>query len=288
MNMNGIIIINKELGYTSRDIVNIVSKELGTKKVGHTGTLDPMASGVLVLCVGNALKVCEMLTNHDKEYIAGITLGIETDTLDLEGNVISTKDVDIDKEVIMDVVNSFKGTYMQEVPKYSAVKVNGKKLYEYARKNIFVELPKKEVTIDEISVIDDIVYDAGKVHFTIKCKVSKGTYIRSLVRDIGIKLGVPSVMSSLIRTKLGKFDIEDAVNLDDIKNGSYKLLNVMDAFPDILRIKVSDDIAFKVKNGVVLDKFFDEEMAFILDKDGNLLAIYHNVLDKSRVYKMFV
>ena len=118
--MNGILIINKDLGYTSRDIVNIVSKQLNTKKVGHTGTLDPMASGVLVLCVGNALKLCEMLTNHDKEYVAGITLGIETDTLDMEGKVLSTDNVDIDKSKIIDVVNSFKGSYMQEVPKYSA------------------------------------------------------------------------------------------------------------------------------------------------------------------------
>ena len=119
--MNGILIVNKETGYTSRDVVNIVSKVLGTKKVGHTGTLDPMASGVLVLCVGNALKLCEMLTNHDKEYIAGITLGIETDTLDMEGTVLSTEIVDIDKNKIIDAVNSFKGSYMQEVPKYSAV-----------------------------------------------------------------------------------------------------------------------------------------------------------------------
>ena len=137
--MDGILIINKPLGYTSRDIVNIVSKELGTKKVGHTGTLDPMASGVLVLCVGKALKLCEMLTNHDKEYIAGITLGIETDTLDMEGNVLSTKIVDIEQNKIIETVNSFKGSYMQEVPKYSAVKVKGKKLYEYARKNITIK-----------------------------------------------------------------------------------------------------------------------------------------------------
>ena len=118
--MNGILVVNKPLGYTSRDIVNIISKTLGTKKVGHTGTLDPMASGVLVLCIGNGLKLCEMLTNHDKDYIAGVTLGIETDTLDMEGTVLSTKTVDVDKNKIIDVVNSFKGSYMQEVPKYSA------------------------------------------------------------------------------------------------------------------------------------------------------------------------
>jgi len=288
MDMNGILIVNKDLGYTSRDVVNIVGKQLHTKKIGHTGTLDPMASGVLVLCVGNALKVCELLTNHDKEYIAGVTLGIETDTLDLEGKVISTENVDISEDKIRDVVTSFVGTYLQEVPKYSAVKVNGKKLYEYARKNISVDLPKKEVTIQEIEIIDDIIYDNGKIHFKIKCIVSKGTYIRSLVRDIGTRLGCPSVMNSLIRTKLGIFDIENAISLDDIKNDNYKLLNIIDVFPDIPKIKVDDYTAFKIKNGVILDKFFDDEMAFILDKDDNLLALYHNILDKSRVYKMFV
>ena len=218
--MNGILIVNKETGYTSRDVVNIVSKVLGTKKVGHTGTLDPMASGVLVLCVGNALKLCEMLTNHDKEYIAGITLGIETDTLDMEGTILSTEIVDIDKNKIIDVVNSFKGSYMQEVPKYSAVKVNGKKLYEYARNGIDVVLPSKMVNIENIEIIDDIVYEDGKVYFKIRTTVSKGTYIRSLVRDIGAKLGVPAVMNSLVRNRLGEFDIKDVYSIDDIREGN--------------------------------------------------------------------
>ena len=179
--MNGILVVNKDLGYTSRDVVNIVCKELGTKKVGHTGTLDPNATGVLVLCVGNALKLCEMLTNHDKEYIAGITLGIETDTLDMDGTIIKEENVLIDKDKIVDAVNSFKGSYMQEVPKYSAVKVNGRKLYDYARNNIDVKLPSKMVDIYDIQIIDDIKYDNGKINFLIKTNVSKGTYIRSLV-----------------------------------------------------------------------------------------------------------
>ena len=286
--MNGILVINKELGYTSRDVVNIVSKELGTKKVGHTGTLDPMATGVLVLCVGNALKLCEMLTNHDKEYIAGITLGIETDTLDMEGNVLLTESVDIDKNTIIDVVNSFKGTYMQQVPKYSAVKVNGKKLYEYARKNIDVELPSKEVNISNIEIIDNITYDDGKVYFKIKTTVSKGTYIRSLVRDIGAKLGVPAVMNSLVRTRLGDFDIDDAFLIDDIKNNSFKVISILEAIPTMKRIVVDDDVAFKIRNGVILEPFFDEDRAFILDKQNNLIAIYENKDNKARVYKMFI
>lgn len=285
--MNGILVVNKDLGYTSRDVVNIVCKELGTKKVGHTGTLDPNATGVLVLCVGNALKLCEMLTNHDKEYIAGITLGIETDTLDIDGTIIKDENVMIDKDKIIDVVNSFKGSYMQEVPKYSAVKVNGRKLYDYARNNIDVKLPSKMVDIYDIEIIDDIIYEEGKVYFKIKTTVSKGTYIRSLVRDIGLKLGVPSVMNSLVRTRLGEFNISDAVSIEDIKNGDFKLISIMDSMSDIPRINVDDKMAFKIKNGVILDKFFDGDMAFILDKADNLLAIYENYEDKARVYKMF-
>ena len=288
MEKDGILVINKDLGYTSRDVVNIVSKKLNTKKVGHTGTLDPMASGVLVLCIGNALKLCEMLTNHDKEYIAGITLGIETDTLDMEGKVLSTEDVDIDENVIRDVVASFKGSYMQEVPKYSAVKVNGKKLYEYARNNIDVKLPSKMVNIYDIEIIDDIGYKDGKVYFKIKTTVSKGTYIRSLVRDIGNKLGVPSVMNSLVRNTLGDYNIDEAYTIEDIKNDNFKLVSILDAVPNLERITVDDTMAFKIRNGVIVDSFFDSEKAFILDKGGNLIAIYENVGNKARVYKMFV
>lgn len=285
--MNGILIVNKETGYTSRDVVNIVSKVLGTKKVGHTGTLDPMASGVLVLCVGNALKLCEMLTNHDKEYIAGITLGIETDTLDMEGTVLSTEIVDIDKNKIIDAVNSFKGSYMQEVPKYSAVKVNGKKLYEYARNGIDVELPSKMVNIENIEIIDDIVYEDGKVYFKIRTTVSKGTYIRSLVRDIGAKLGVPAVMNSLVRNRLGEFDIKDAYSIDDIKEDNFELISILDAI-DIQKIMVDEKLAFKIRNGVIVDSFFEGDKAFILDNDDNLIAIYENIDGMARVYKMFV
>lgn len=285
--MNGILVINKELGYTSRDVVNIVSKHLNTKKVGHTGTLDPMASGVLVLCVGNALKLCEMLTNHDKEYIAGITLGIETDTLDMEGNILSTEVVDIDKDTIFQAVNSFIGSYMQEVPKYSSVKVNGKKLYEYARKNIDVELPAKMVNIYDIEIVDDIIYKDGKVYFKIKTTVSKGTYIRSLVRDIGNKLGLPAVMNSLVRNRLGEFNIDSSYTIEDIKNNNFKFVSILEAFPSLKRVTVDDDMAFKIKNGVIVDSFFIGDKAFILDKNDNLIAIYENFGNKARVYKMF-
>ena len=147
--MDGIIIIDKPLGYTSRDIVNIVSKKINSKKVGHTGTLDPNASGVMILCVGKALKMCELLMNHYKEYEATVILGISSDTLDLDSNATILEDtyVELNDNDIIEAVNSFKGKYLQAVPMYSSVKVNGKKLYEYARNNISVTVPKKEVDI---------------------------------------------------------------------------------------------------------------------------------------------
>lgn len=286
--LDGILVVNKPIGYTSRDVVNIVAKTLNTKKVGHTGTLDPMASGVLVVCVGKALKLCEILTDHDKDYIAGVTLGIETDTLDMEGNVLSTESVDIESQTIIDVVTSFKGSYMQEVPKFSAVKINGKKLYEYARNNIDVKLPSRNVNIFNIQVVDNIVYKNEKIEFNIKTSVSKGTYIRSLVRDIGIKLGVPAVMSSLVRERVGEFYLSDSVSIDDIKAGKFRLIPILETIPSIPKVYVNDEMAFKIRNGVILDKFFNGDKAFILDNNENLIAIYENIDGKARVYKMFI
>ncbi len=288
--MNGILVVNKPLGYTSREIVNIVSKKMGTKKIGHTGTLDPKASGVLVLCIGNALKMIQLMDDYDKEYMAEGILGMATDTLDTDKNatVLEEKNVDIKEDAIIKTIRSFKGKYRQQVPLYSAVKVNGKKLYEYARSNIPVDLPFKEVEIKDIEMVDEITYRGGKIYFKIRCTVSKGTFIRVLISDIGDRLKVPAVMNSLIRTRIGNFNIDDSYSLEDIQNGNYKLINITDAFVNIKRIMVDDDMASKISNGVILDRFFEDDMAFILDKDGNLLAIYKNVDNKSRPYKMFI
>ncbi len=285
--MNGILIINKPKGYTSRDIVNIVGKHLNTKKVGHTGTLDPMAEGVLVICIGKALKVCELLTSTTKEYLAGITLGVTTDTLDTEGMVLSTKSVDIEDQELIEKVASFKKTYLQEVPKYSAVKVNGKKLYEYARNNQEVILPKKEVTIHNIDIVSDIIRENNQIKFTIKCTVSKGTYIRSLARDIGESLKCPSLMHSLVRIKQGQFKIEDTITLEDLSKNNYKLLSICEVFPEIPTKNVDDKTLFEVKNGAPINKFVDCEQAFILNNNQELIALYQNNREEARVYKMF-
>lgn len=284
-NYNGILIVNKPSGITSRDVVNIVGKTLNTKKVGHTGTLDPMATGVLVLCLGNALKVCEIITANDKEYIAKVILGIETETLDTTSPIINTKKTNITKEEIEKVLNSFKGSYLQEVPKYSAVKINGKKLYEYAREGKEIELPKKMVTIYDIQLVSDITYYNDTTSFYIKTTVSKGTYIRSLIRDIGYKLNTYGCMDSLERTRQGIFNIDNSYTLEEIKNNNYKLLSIEESLPNIPLVQVDNKTLFKIKNGVKLKKFFDGDMAIIKDKN-KVVAIYKNDLNESKLFKM--
>lgn len=284
-NYNGILIVNKPSGITSRDVVNIVGKTLNTKKVGHTGTLDPMATGVLVLCLGNALKVCELITANDKEYIAKVILGIETETLDTTSPIINTKKTNITKEEIEKVLNSFKGSYLQEVPKYSAVKINGKKLYEYAREGKEIELPKKMVTIYDIQLVSDITYYNDTTTFYIKTTVSKGTYIRSLIRDIGYKLNTYGCMDSLERTRQGIFNIDNSNTLEEIKNNNYKLLSIEESLPNIPLVEVDNKTLFKIRNGVKLKKFFDGDMAIIKDKN-KVVAIYKNDLNESKLFKM--
>jgi tRNA pseudouridine55 synthase len=284
-NYNGILMVNKPSGITSRDVVNIVGKTLNTKKVGHTGTLDPMATGVLVLCLGNALKVCELITANDKEYIAKVILGIETETLDTTSPIINTKKTNITKEEIEKVLNSFKGSYLQEVPKYSAVKINGKKLYEYAREGKEIELPKKMVTIYDIQLISDITYYNDTTSFYIKTTVSKGTYIRSLIRDIGYKLNTYGCMDSLERTRQGIFNIDNSYTLEEIKNNNYKLLSIEKSLPNIPLVEVDNKTLFKIRNGVKLKKFFTGDMAIIKDKN-KVVAIYKNDLNESKLFKM--
>lgn len=285
--MNGILIVDKPKNHTSRDIVNIVSKELGTKKVGHTGTLDPIATGVLVLPIGNALKISELLTSESKEYIARVILGYETDTLDVTGTEIKRNLPNCSKEEIERVLSSFIGKNSQEVPMYSAVKVNGKKLYEYARSGIPVTPPTKEIEIYNLDLLDIPSYFEKTIEFTIKCKVSKGTYIRSLIRDIGYKLGTYGTMKELTRIKQGKFDIKDSYTLLNIKEGNYKLISIKDSLPNISITKVDDNLLKKIKNGQVLDRFFEDEISLIVDKDGKEIAIYRQLEDgKVKPYKM--
>ena len=285
--MNGVLVVDKGVGYTSRDVVNVVSRCFGTKKIGHTGTLDPLASGVLVLCIGKALKVSDLITSYDKEYIAKVRLGYETDTLDSEGVIVKSSDKFVSDEDIRNVLLEFVGNIKQEVPKYSAVKVNGKRLYEYARNGVDVELPIRDVCIYELELVSDIEMINGYKEFSIRCKVSKGTYIRSLVRDIGVRLGSYATMVGLRRICQGKFNIKDAYTIDDISKGNYKVMDIKDVL-DMRKVIVDRDMEFKVRNGCVLDKFFADDRVMVINEDGNLIAIYEQDKDKVRPYKVFV
>lgn len=262
--MNGIIIINKPTGYTSRDIVNIISKKLKTKKVGHTGTLDPLASGVLVITIGRYTKLGEMLTSLDKEYISEIKLGINTDTLDITGNILEKKDFDITKEDIEKVFKKFIGKYEMEVPKYSAIKINGKKLYEYARNNEDIALPIKTVEVKDLELID---YQDDIIKF--RTKVEKGTYIRSLIRDICKELNTIGTMNSLIRTKQGSFSLENAQELED----DYNLLKITDVL-NVKTYNLNDAEYQKVINGNSLILSSNEEK-LLLEYNNEEIAIYN-------------
>jgi len=277
--MNGIIIVNKEKDITSRDVVNDLVHIFHTKKIGHTGTLDPLATGVLVCTIGKYTKLNLDLTSEFKEYIAEMRLGISTDTLDITGKILNEEKVNIDEENIIKVVNSFKKEYEQEVPIYSSVKVNGRKLYDYARSGEEVELPKRMVTIKEIEVIS-----INESDIKFRCLVSKGTYIRSLIRDIASSLNTYATMTSLIRTKQGKFDIKDSFTIDDIKNNNYKILSIEEVLD--LDIVTSSDNLFKlIDNGVSID--YKSKKDYILFRyNFDDIALYKK--EKDGKYHMYI
>jgi len=211
--MNGILNILKPTGMTSHDVVSSVRKILNTKKIGHAGTLDPNVAGVLVICVGKGTKLSEYLMNGDKTYICELILGQSTDTQDSYGKVVEKRDnVHVNYEELVKILQEFKGEQLQVPPAYSAVKLNGKKLYEYARQNIIVEKPGKIVDIKELKLLK---FEGERVLMQIKC--SKGTYMRTLCNDIGERLGTLGYMGVLIRTEAKGLRIENSVTLEELK-----------------------------------------------------------------------
>lgn len=209
--MNGIINIYKEKGYTSHDVVAKLRGIMKMKKIGHTGTLDPEATGVLPVCLGNATKLCDILVEKEKEYIATACLGISTDTQDMTGRVIDKADVKVTKEELEMVLEEFTGSYDQIPPMYSAIKVGGKKLYELAREGKEVERKPRKVIIHEIELLE-----VKFPYFKIRVSCSKGTYIRTLCHDIGMKLGCLAAMAELERTKSGQFTLDTAISLSKV------------------------------------------------------------------------
>ena len=266
--MDALLIVNKGKNKTSRDVVNELNHIFNTKKIGHTGTLDPLATGVLVCLIGKYTKLVNLITSYDKEYIAEIKLGIKTDTGDITGNIISTDNSNVSVDMIKEVFANFPKVYNQEVPIYSAVKINGKKLYDYARSNIPVNLPKREVHIYSLELLS---YENNII--TFKTKVSKGTYIRSLINDLTNYLNTVGTMNNLIRTKQGYFNITDSYTIEDIKNGNYKILNIKD-FLNYPVIELPDILIKKVSNGSSITNSFNIKDKVIFTYQNQDIAIY--------------
>ncbi len=252
---NGMLLVNKEAGYTSNDVVAKLRGILKQKKIGHTGTLDPQAVGLLVVCLGNATRVVELLTGHTKEYIAVVQLGVTTDTQDMTGEILMKRDAGgITREQLTEAVKAFRGSYDQIPPMYSAVKVNGKRLYRLAREGKVIERKPRIVHIDAISVADDR-YFADRHLFTMHVRCSRGTYIRTLCNDIGERLGCGAAMGLLIRTAVGSFRLEDALTLEQIEEKrdhgtlAEAILPVEELFRDLDRVEVQAGLRKRMENG---------------------------------------
>jgi len=267
--LDGFIIVDKPDGITSHDVVSKLRKKLKIKRIGHTGTLDPIATGVLPICIGICTKASDFLVADEKIYEATIKLGVLTDTSDITGNIIEEKKVDIKELPIENVIYSFIGKQKQKPPIYSAVKVNGKKLYEYAREGKKVEIPEREIEIFDIK-LKHIDVQNNLIDITVHC--SKGTYIRSLCVDIGTKLGTIATMQSLRRIQSGIFNIDKAIKLDEI-NEATKLITLEDVFKMKKKIILKDFEILKLLNGVKLKKDLKDEIYRIYDFKNNFIGL---------------
>ena len=329
---SGMIIIHKETGYTSSDVVAKLRGILHMRKIGHTGTLDPGATGVLPVCLGNATKLCELIADRDKEYVAVCQLGVTTDTEDMSGEVLtqisreevlariaaaalsSAKDGGGEAAIssgvqeggssveafVRKTVSSFEGSYDQVPPMYSAIWVDGKRLYDLARKGITVERTPRRVTIHELELLE--IRQEDPITLTLRVRCSKGTYIRSLCRDIGEALGCGGAMASLIRTRVGQFRIEDALTLDEVSAVMHSELEkitqyiqpVDSFFPEALSVTVPDDLLKYLENGNPLaakelglpDKTRGQLRMY--DAAGRFYALYEMKGGRAKPVKMFL
>lgn len=296
---NGIINIYKEAGYTSHDVVAKLRGILKQKKIGHTGTLDPAAIGVLPVCLGSGTKLCDMLTDKSKEYRAVLQLGCETNTQDMTGTVIARQEVGVTKEQVKEAVLSFAGEYDQIPPMYSAIKVDGKKLYQLAREGREIERRPRRVQIHEIEI------EEMELPFvTLRVACSKGTYIRTLCHDIGRMLGCGGAMSELMRTRAGSFGIEEALRLSEVKRlrdmGEIagKILPVDSVFAEYPNITVKQRFQKLIENGNAFyrnmtcenGKFAQKEQVRVYDEGGKFYGIFEFRQAQDRFYpvKMFM
>lgn len=298
--INGIVNIYKEKGYTSHDVVAVLRKVVGQKKIGHTGTLDPDATGVLPVCLGRATKVCELLTDHDKTYEALLLLGKTTDTQDISGEVLEERGPgDLTEEEVRSCIESFIGEYDQIPPMYSALKVNGKKLYELAREGKTVERKSRRVQIHGIRILE-----MNLPHVRMEVDCSKGTYIRTLCHDIGEKLQVGGCMEELERTKVGRFLKEDAVTLDEVRQkmeqgeGAELFTPLDQIFAELPAVTVTDAKAWMSYNGNDLPERFllekeewtDGQEVRVYDSRKNFIGLYQYRAPKKlfHIKKMFL
>ena len=281
--MNGILLVDKPVGISSQNAISVIKRALNINKIGHAGTLDPLASGVLVVLLNDATKLSDYLLEKEKTYLAEITIGKTTDTLDSEGEVTAEKEVD----VLLDVdsaLESMIGKYLQTPPMYSAIKKNGKKLYELAREGQVIEREKREVEIFEIKRTSEVILENKTLKFSFLTRASKGTYIRSLCDDIGKKLEFPAYMSNLRRVSSGNFNIDECFTLESIKNGEYKVVSMLDAISFLKRVEVNEKLLKMALNGREIDakvlNASDKKIA--LANNGNLIAIYEK---QENIYK---
>lgn len=290
----GILLINKSKNMTSHDVVSILRKKLNTKKIGHTGTLDPMATGVLPICIGNATRVSDYIMEQGKSYIADLEFGKSTTTYDSTGetvNISDTKNFSYDQ--INEALSTFLGEIDQYPPIYSAIKVDGKKLYEYAREGKEVDIKSRKVTIKNIKILQ---IDGEKLKIEVSC--SKGTYIRSLIHDLGIKLGTFAHMTGLVRNRVGKFNIENSIDISNISEIDTedlleKLISIEDSLYNLDKINFLEDISFRIINGqkINVSKFnyegnFIENKAILIKVLDNFIGIgkvENNILKMEKV-----
>lgn len=298
--MNGIINVYKEKGYTSHDVVAVLRKIAGQKKIGHTGTLDPDATGVLPVCLGRATKVCDLLTDHDKTYETVLLLGKTTDTQDISGEILKEHPTDhLNEAEVIKVIENFKGTYDQIPPMYSALKVNGKKLYELAREGKTVERKSRKVTIYQIHIKK---IQLPRVRMEVTC--SKGTYIRTLCHDIGNRLGTGGCMEELTRTKVGRFELKDSLKLEELsdlaQNGRLEdaLIPLDQMFSELQSVVPAEKYISKAYNGNDFfknqlsedGKFCSGEKVRVYDAQGHFIGVYRYMEDRKMFHlvKMFL
>ena len=300
--IHGIINVYKEKGFTSHDVVAKLRGIVGQKKIGHTGTLDPDATGVLPVCLGKATKLCDLLTDKNKTYEAVLLLGKTTDTQDITGEVLEEKSTEaLTEEKVREAIEGFIGDYEQIPPMYSALKVNGKKLYELARAGVEVERKPRRIKINSLRVNDiNLEDDIKTVTITVDC--SKGTYIRTLCQDIGEKLGCGACMMELIRTRVGDFLIDDTLTLNQIAAYMIKgemeehIISIDSMFPSYTRLTVDEAYNKLLYNGNKLPleavvnedcEFLDMEKFRIYDSGNTFVGIYQYIAGQFVLEKMF-